>query len=203
MNYKENLDVQEELKDLCRSVLVKITEEELEKVCHKFSVLCVLKKKIHGLKFKILNPELYLSGKVNDSYIDICLVPEFETLKGFAVLQRGETLELIRYIEAKELKTIETYPKIIGDMDYVEIVEKCGDIKKMERALKFLLSVFNECDSSDRIYLLPMSCTRCIRLAGHNPDTISVVSSETDYCTMDEVMKIGDILEAINNLLGK
>ena len=89
MYCKDNLDVQEELKNLCRIVLVKITEEELEKVYHKFALLCLLKKNIQGLKFKILNPELYLSGKVNDSYIDICLVPESEILKGFAVLQQA------------------------------------------------------------------------------------------------------------------
>ena len=203
---KDNLDVQEELKNLCRSVL-KITEEQLEKVYHKFALLCLLKKNIQGLKFKILNPELYLSGKVNDSYIDICLVPESEKLKGFAVLQRGEVMELIRYIEADELKAMKIYSEAIRDMDYVEMAGKCSDVKKMERALKFLLSIVDECSNSDhqdnRIYLLPVSCARCIRMAGHNSDTISVVSSESDYCTMDEVMKIGDIIEAINNVLGK
>lgn len=203
---KDNLDVQEELKNLCRSVL-KITEEQLEKVYHKFALLCLLKKNIQGLKFKILNPELYLSGKVNDSYIDICLVPESEKLKGFAVLQRGEVMELIRYIEADELKAMKIYPEAIRDMDYVEMAGKCSDVKKMERALKFLLSIADECNNSDtpdnQIYLLPVSCARCIRMEGHNPDTISVISSESDYCTMDEVMKIGDIIEAINNVLGK
>ena len=206
MHCKDNLDVQEELKNLCRIVLVKITEEELEKVYHKFALLCLLKKNIQGLKFKILNPELYLSGKVNDSYIDICLVPESETLKGFAVLQRGEELELIRYIGADDLKTMEPY-QAIGNMDYVEMAGKCSDVKKMERALKFLLSIADECNNSDtpdkQIYLLPVSCARCIRMEGHNPDTISVISSGSDYCTMDEVMKIGDIIEAINNVLGK
>lgn len=206
MYCKDNLDVQEELKNLCRIVLVKITEEGLEKVYHKFALLCLLKKNIQGLKFKILNPELYLSGKVNDSYIDICLVPESERLKGFAVLQRGEEMELIRYIGADELKTMEPY-QAIGNMDYVEMAGKCSDVKKMERALKFLLSIADECNNSDtpdnQIYLLPVSCARCIRMEGHNPDTISVISSESDYCTMDEVMKIGDIIEAINNVLGK
>lgn len=206
MYCKDNLDVQEELKNLCRIVLVKITEEELEKVYHKFALLCLLKKNIQGLKFKILNPELYLSGKVNDSYIDICLVPESETLKGFAVLQRGEEMELIRYIGADDLKTMEPY-QAIGNMDYVEMAGRCSDVKKMERALKFLLSIADECNNSDtpdnQIYLLPVSCARCIRMEGHNPDTISVISSESDYCTMDEVMKIGDIIEAINNVLGK
>ena len=204
---KDNLDVQEELKNLCESVLVKITEEQLEKVYRKFSLLCLLKKNIPGLKFKILNPELYLSGKVNDSYIDMCLVPESEKLKGFAVLQRGEVMELIRYVEADELKSMKAYPKTIVAMDYVEMVGKCSDVKKMERALKFLLSIADECSNSDtpdnQIYLLPVSYTRCIRMTGHNPDTISVTSSESDYCTMDEVMKIGDIIEAINNVLGK
>lgn len=206
MYCKDNLDVQEELKNLCRIVLVKITEEGLEKVYHKFALLCLLKKNIQGLKFKILNPELYLSGKVNDSYIDICLVPESERLKGFAVLQRGEEMELIRYIGADELKTMEPY-QAIGNMDYVEMAGKCSDVKKMERTLKFLLSIADECNNSDtpdnQIYLLPVSCARCIRMEGHNPDTISVISSESDYCTMDEVMKIGDIIEAINNVLGK
>ena len=84
---------------------------------------------------------------------------------------------------------------------------KCSNVKKMERALKFLLSIADECNNSDtpdnQIYLLPVSCARCIRMEGHNPDTISVISSGSDYCTMDEVMKIGDIIEAINNVLGK